>query len=89
MPLRLWFFLQYERKSSIGLVVPVSSCGLLQAVGQTRLRGLGQTKLRGQPAVPKGIERVLRAGSELPFPSGPLQNGGRGQDGAKGAVYTW
>lgn len=40
-------------------------------------------------AVPKGTERVLRAGSELPFPSAPLQKGGRGQDGAKGTAYAW
>lgn len=46
----LSFFLQHERKASIGVVVPASSCGLLWA--------LGQTKLRAQPAVPKGTEKV-------------------------------
>lgn len=50
MPPHLCFFLQRERKSSVGLFVPASSCGLLRAMGQTRLRGLGQTKQfpRGQ-----------------------------------------
>lgn len=48
-------FFSNMRKTSIGLVVSASSCGLLQA--------LGQTKLRVQPAVPKGMERVLRARS--------------------------
>lgn len=65
-------FFSNMRKTSIGLVVSASSCGLLQA--------LGQTKLRVQPAVPKGMERVLRARSEFLIPSTSLQKGGRGQE---------
>lgn len=63
------FFLQHERKTSI--VVPASSQGLLWA--------LGQTKMRAQPAVPKGMEKILRAGSELSFHQPHCRREGEGK----------
>lgn len=48
--------------------------------------GSGSDQAEGSAS--KGMERVLRAGSELLFLSAPLQKGERGQDGAKGAVNT-